>query len=107
MFYFAFFFQFLYYLNLIKGFNQNFFLNIFNKLRYCHCIWFLYTLLSNFGIRGYLFSPDEGSCSFFTTRNNFCEFLASHVVVFQSDIQSYFSILLENAENERIIMRHA
>ena len=37
-----------------------------------------------------MFSPDEGSCRAFSTRNNRCEFLAPYGVIFQSDFQSYF-----------------
>ena len=60
----------------------------FNKLKFCHCIWFC-TLLFYFGTRAYLFSPDEGSCYIFSTRNNCCEFLASYGVISQSVIQSF------------------
>ena len=38
--------------------------------------------------RTYLFSPDEGSCYVFSTRNNHCEILASDGVILQSDHQS-------------------
>ena len=53
----------------------------------------LYTLKSfslHFGTRAYLFSPDEGSCYIFSTRNNCREFLVSYATTFQSDIQPYF-----------------
>ena len=45
--------------------------------------------LLHFTTRAYLFSPDEGSCCIFSTRNNCCEFLASYGVIIQSVIQSY------------------
>ena len=47
------------------------------------------TLLLLFGTRAYLFSPEEGSCYVFSTRNNCCEFLAFYGVVTQSVTQSF------------------
>ena len=44
-------------------------------------------LLLNFATQAYLFSPDEGSCYVFPTRNNCCEFLASNEVIIQRVIQ--------------------
>ena len=46
------------------------------------------TLLLYFGIRAYMFSPDEVSCYIFSTQNNCCEFLASYGIIIQSIIQS-------------------
>ena len=46
------------------------------------------TLLLHFGTCAYLFSPEEGSCYVFLTRNNCCGFLASDGVIFQSVIKS-------------------
>ena len=43
-----------------------------------------------FGTRAYLFSPDEGSCYVFSTRNNCWKFLASYDVIFQSSFKLYF-----------------
>ena len=40
-----------------------------------------------------MFTPDERSCNVFSTRNNCCEFLASHGVAFQSFIKSFFKTL--------------
>ena len=48
-----------------------------------------YTLLLHFSTRAYLFSPDEGSCIVFSTRNN-CEVLAFYGVIFQSVINPFF-----------------
>ena len=45
-------------------------------------------MLLYFGTDAYLFSPDEGSCCVFSTRNNCCEFLAFYGVIFQSVIKS-------------------
>ena len=42
-----------------------------------------------FGTRAYLFSPQEGSCYVFYTRNNCCKCLASYGVIIQRVIQSY------------------
>ena len=47
------------------------------------------TLQLHFGTRAYLFSPHEGSCYIFSTRNNCCEFLASYGVFIQSVTQSF------------------
>ena len=44
-------------------------------------------LLLLFGTRAHLLSPEEGSCYILSTRNNFCESLASYGVIFQSDLQ--------------------
>ena len=44
--------------------------------------------------RAHLLSPEEGSCYILSTRNNCCESLASYDVIFQSDFQPYFSILV-------------
>ena len=38
--------------------------------------------------RAYLFSPDQGLCYVFSTRNNCCELFASYGVIFQSVIKS-------------------
>ena len=46
-------------------------------------------LLLHFGTRAYLFSPEEGSCYVFSTRNNCCELLAFYGVITQSVIQSW------------------
>ena len=46
-------------------------------------------LLLHFGTRVYLFSPEEGSCYVFLTRNNCCEFLTFFGVITQSVIQSF------------------
>ena len=40
--------------------------------------------------RAYLFTPEEGSCYAFSTRNNCCEFLASDGVIFQSVIKLFY-----------------
>ena len=48
-----------------------------------------YYIMHYFGTRAYLFSPEEGSCYVFSTRNNCCEFLASYGIIIQSVIQSY------------------
>ena len=61
--------------------------SIFSKLKSCHCIW-LCTFVLYFGSRAYLFSPDEGSCYVFSTRNNCSEFVASYGIIIQSFIQS-------------------
>ena len=44
-----------------------------------------------------LFSPEEGSCYVFSTRNNCCEFLASGGVIFQSFIKPFFKRLIFGA----------
>ena len=46
--------------------------------------------LLHFGTRAYLFSPKEGSCYVFSTRNNCCEFLATDGVIFQSVTKPFF-----------------
>ena len=79
---------FLHHLNLIKCLKPEIFKSICNKFISCHCIWFC-TLLLHFGTRAYLFSPEEGSCYVFSTRNNCCEFLAFYGVISQSVIQSF------------------
>ena len=52
----------------------------------------------HFGTRAYLFSPDEGSCYIFSTRNNYCEFLACYSVnikvIFNHTSKRQFVILL-------------
>ena len=78
------FFHFLHHLNLIKCFKPENFKSICNKIKSFQCIWFC-TLLLHFGTRTYLYSPDEGSCYVFSTRNICCEFLASYGV-FRSDV---------------------
>ena len=83
------FFPFLHYLNLIKCYKPEIFKNIYNTFKSCHCIWFC-TLMLHFGTRAYLFSPEEGSCYVFSTRNNCCKFLASDGVIFQSVIKLFF-----------------
>ena len=54
-------------------------------------------MLKNFGIRAYLFLPDEGSCYIFSTQSTCYEFLASHSVIIQGVIQSFFETLVCNA----------
>ena len=51
----------------------------------------------HFGNRAYLFSPKEGSCYVFSTRNNCCEFLASDGVISQSVIKPFFKPLVFGA----------
>ena len=51
-------------------------------------------LLLYFGTRTYLFSPNEGSCYVFLTRNNCCQFLAFYGTVIQSAIQSHLKTLV-------------
>ena len=87
MFCILFFVPFLHILNLIKCFKPEIFKSISNKFKSCQCFWF-YTLLLHFGTRAYLFSPDEGSCYVFSTRNICCVFLADCGVTFQSVIKS-------------------
>ena len=55
------------------------------------------TLLLYFGIRAYLFSPDEGLCYIFSTRNNCCEILASYGVIIQSVIQPFLKTPVSGA----------
>ena len=64
-------------------------MSTFNRLKSCDGISF-YTLLSYFGIRAYLFSPNEGSRYVFSIRNSCCEFLASYGVIFKSIIKPFF-----------------
>ena len=49
-------------------------------------------LLLYFATRTYLFSPDEESWYVFSTRNNCSKFFSSYKVIFQSDIQAYFTL---------------
>ena len=79
--------HFLYHLNSIKCFKLECFESIFNKFESYHCIRF-YTFLLYFGTCTYLFSFGEGSCYVFSTRKNYCGFLASYGVTFQSVIKS-------------------
>ena len=53
----------------------------------------------HFGTRAYLFSPEEGSCYVFSTRNNCCEFLASDGVIFQSVLKPINYIFARDAIN--------
>ena len=98
---FIYFFYFLHLSNLIKCFKPEIFKSICNKFISCHYISF-HTLLLYFGSRAYLFSPEEGSCYVFTTRNNCCEFLAFYGVI-QSKPRSAY---LRNS-GERTIAPHA
>ena len=50
------------------------------------------TLLLYFGTRTCLFSPDEGSCYVFSTRDNCCEFFAAYDAVILSAILSNTSL---------------
>ena len=77
MFYFSIFY---FFLNLIKCFKPEIFKSICNNFKSYQCIWFC-TLLLHFGTCAYLFSPEEGSCYIFSTRNNCCEFLAYYGVI--------------------------
>ena len=62
------------------------------------------TLLLHFGTRAYLFSPDEGSCYVFSTRNNYCEFLAFYGVTFQSVIKSFLKTPVFGALNRDTVV---
>ena len=74
-------------------FWSDLFKSTFNKLKYCHCVWFC-TLLLHFSTCAFLFLPDEKSCYLLLTRNNCSKFLASYGVIFQSNIQLYTLLLL-------------
>ena len=52
------------------------------------------TLLLHFGTRAYLFSPEEGLCYVFSTRNNYYEFLAFCGCYYRK----CYSIIFENAK---------
>ena len=49
------------------------------------------TLLLYFSTRAYLFSPEQGSCYTFLTRNNCCKFLTSYVII-QRITQSFLKM---------------
>ena len=61
------------------------------------------TLLLLFGTRAYLSSPNEGSCYIFSTRNNCCEFLVSHGVILQTDIQPH-GLCSKNVTKKRFLI---
>ena len=66
-----------------------------------------WALLLYFDTRAYLFSLQEGSCYVFSTRNNWCEFLVSYDVIFQSHIQSVFTLWQNECANSYIIFAKA
>ena len=53
----------------------------------CNVLLHFVMLLLHFSTCAYLFSPEKGSCSIFSTRNNCCEFLAFYGVFTQRVIQ--------------------
>ena len=56
-----------------------------------------------YGTRAYLFWPDEKACYVFSTRNNCCEFLVSHGVILQTDIQPH-GLCSKNVTKKRFLI---